>query len=176
MAEYVFDFTGGTLCLDFANTVSYRATSEPVEHLRRYEDWLAWARQAGIQAPVDAKNLERLARRHPDRAQATLERSLALRESLYAIFSAIAANHAPPPQALAALNRALPTAMARPRIVAGAAGYALQWHCEEDAPDAPLGPIVRSAVELLTSAVESYSSPGMRRRRMRMAVPGHQPE
>ena len=154
MAEYVFDFTGGTLCLDFANTVSNRATPDPVEHLQRYDDWLAWSRQAGLQAPGESKSLERLARRHPDRAQATLERALALRESLYAIFSAIAAKHAPPPEALAALNRALPAAMARPRIVAGTTSYTLQWHSEEDALDAPLGPIVRSTAELLTSAVE----------------------
>jgi predicted RNA-binding Zn ribbon-like protein len=151
MAEYAFDFSGGELCLDFTNTVSNRATTEPIEHLRRFEDWLAWWRQA---AHEDTKNLELLARRHPGRAQATLERVRALRESLYAIFSPIAANHAPPPQALAALNRALPAAMARPRVVAGPAGYTLQWHSGEDALDAPLGPILRSAVELLSSAAE----------------------
>src|SRR5258706_14489366 len=154
MTDYIFDCTGGKLCLDFANTVSNRATSEPIEHLRRYEDWLAWSRQAGIQQPADAKNLERLARRRPDRAQAALDRALAVRESLYTIFSAIAAKHAPPPQALAALNRALPGAMAFPRIVAGASGYALLWHADEDALDAPLGPLVRSAAELLTLAAE----------------------
>jgi predicted RNA-binding Zn ribbon-like protein len=148
MAEYTFDFSGGNLCLDFANTVSNRATAEPIEHLQRYEDWLAWWRQA---AHGDTKNLERLARRHPGRAQTTLERVLALRETLYSIFSAIAASHAPPPQALAALNRALPGAMARPKIVAGPSGYALQWHAGEEALDAPLGPIVRSAAELLSS-------------------------
>src|SRR5436190_22457758 len=102
MTDYIFDFTGGKLCLDFANTVSNRATPEPVEHLRRYEDWLAWSRQAGIQEPADAKNLERIARRRPDRAHRALEQALVVRESLYAIFSAIAAKHPPPPHALAA--------------------------------------------------------------------------
>jgi predicted RNA-binding Zn ribbon-like protein len=151
MAEYTFDFSGGNLCLDFTNTVSNRTTDEPIEHLRRYEDWLAWWRQA---AQGDTKILEKLARRHPERAQTTLERVLALRESLYAIFSAIAAQHDPPSQALAALNRALPGAMARPKIIAGPSGYTLQWHSGEDALDAPLGPIVRSAAELLASAAE----------------------
>jgi predicted RNA-binding Zn ribbon-like protein len=150
MADYSFDFTGGTLCLNFANTVSNRAASEPIEHLQRYEDWLVWSRQAGM----NVKNLERLARRHAQRAQATLERAIALRESLYAIFSAIAAGQAPPTQALAALNRALPAAMAHPRIVAEPSGYALQWQSGEDALDAPLGPIVRSAADLLSSAAE----------------------
>jgi predicted RNA-binding Zn ribbon-like protein len=154
MAEYTFDFSGGRLCLDFANTVSNRAAAEPIEHLQRYEDWLAWWRQAGKQAHGDTKNLERLSRRHSERARTTLERVRALRESLYAIFSAIAAQHHPPPQALAALNRALPAAMARPKIVAGPAGYSLQWHSGEDALDAPLGPIVRSAAELLSSAAD----------------------
>ncbi len=148
--SHVFDFTGGMLCLDFANTVSNRATSEPIEHLRRYEDWLAWARQAGI----ESKNLERLARRRPKLAQAALKRAVTLRESLYAIFSAIAAKHAPPPPALAALNRALPAAMAHPRIVTGPAGYELRWLAGERALDAPLGPIVRSAAELLSAAAD----------------------
>src|SRR5579862_375892 len=151
MAEYTFDFSGGKLCLDFTNTVSNRASAEPIEHLRRYADWLAWWRQAG---QGDTKSLERLARRHPDRAQTTLAGVLALRESLYVIFSAIAAQRDPPPQALAALNRALPAAMARPKIVAGASGYALQWQSDENALEAPLGPIVRSAAELLASAAD----------------------
>ncbi len=149
MAEYTFDFSGGMLCLDFSNTVSNRAGAKPIEHLQRYEDWLAWWRQAG---QGDTKILEKLARRHPGRARTTLERVLTLRESLYAIFAAIAAQREPPRQALAALNRALLGAMARPKIVAGPAGYSLEWHAGEDALDAPLGPIVRSAAELLTSA------------------------
>jgi predicted RNA-binding Zn ribbon-like protein len=154
MADYAFDFTGGKLCLNFANTVSNRATSQPIEHLRRYEDWLNWSRQAGIESPADVKTLERMARRHPQRAQEALERALGLRESLYAIFSAIAAQRTPPPQALAALNRALPAAMARPRIVAAVSGYALQWQSGADVLAALLEPIVRSAAELLASAAE----------------------
>jgi predicted RNA-binding Zn ribbon-like protein len=42
--------------------------------------------------------------------------------------------------------------MARPRIVAEASGYALQWQSDRDALDAPLAPILRSAAELLSSA------------------------
>ncbi len=142
MSEYTFDFSGGKLCLDFTNTVSKRAAAEPIEHLQRYEDWLAWWRQAGH---GDTRILEKLARQHRGRAQRTLERVRALRESLYAIFSAIAAHHDPPPQALAALNRALPGAMAHPKMVADQSGFALH---------APLGPIVRSAAELLASAAD----------------------
>ncbi|MBI2681519.1 MAG: ABATE domain-containing protein [Candidatus Solibacter usitatus] len=150
MAGYSFDFTGGSLCLNFVNTVSNRATSEPIEHLRRYEDWLAWSRQAGM----NVKSLERVARRQTQRAQAVLDRALRLRESLYAIFSAIAAQKTPPPQELAALNRVLPAAMAHPKILAAPSGFTLQWQSAEDALDAPLGPIVRSATELLSTAGE----------------------
>jgi predicted RNA-binding Zn ribbon-like protein len=34
---------GGALCLDFCNTVSWRLTPEPVEHLRSHADLLDWS-------------------------------------------------------------------------------------------------------------------------------------
>src|ERR687888_470126 len=45
--EYQFDLSGGLACLDFVNTISRTAPSER-EHLGRYQDLVAFARQAGI--------------------------------------------------------------------------------------------------------------------------------
>ena len=52
--EYVFDLSGGRLCLDFANTLDGRA-SEPRERLNTYADLVSWGRQAGSVSPSAAR-------------------------------------------------------------------------------------------------------------------------
>ncbi len=140
------------MCLDFANTVSNRSAGEPIERLTEYRDWLAWARQAGILTSSQAKKLETTARRQPDRAKSTLGDVRDLRESLYRLLSGIAAGRAAPAPSLESLNHALKDAFSRPRIVAEMGTFSLLWCVEDDRLDLALGPVVRSAAELLTSA------------------------
>ena len=45
--DYVFDFCGGQLAIDFTNTVGSRG-GEPEEHLQTFGDLLAWAEARGI--------------------------------------------------------------------------------------------------------------------------------
>ena len=52
-AGYQFDFSGGALCLDFANTLGDRPRSAE-EHLHEWRDLVAWAEQAGVLSAPEA--------------------------------------------------------------------------------------------------------------------------
>jgi predicted RNA-binding Zn ribbon-like protein len=122
----------GSLCLDFVNTVDPRKATPQEERLPDYAAVLDWARQAGIEgSPL-----------RPLVASRAHEEAIALRETLYAIFAAVARGGAPPADALRHLNDELAR---RPRKIAD--GFA--W--EPAAGDDVLAPIVWSAAELLTS-------------------------
>jgi predicted RNA-binding Zn ribbon-like protein len=80
-----------------------------------------------------------------------LERARELRETLYRIFGALAAEARPAEDDLARLNSELALTLARCRIEPEGAGFAWSWNEDSLALERPLWPIVRSAAELLTS-------------------------
>src|SRR5512146_1477272 len=89
-SRYLFELTGGRLCLDFANTLDERPTDHRRERLRDYADLLDWGVQAGALPRREAATLRAQATHRPREAAAALGRARTLRESLFAIFSAIA--------------------------------------------------------------------------------------
>jgi predicted RNA-binding Zn ribbon-like protein len=153
-ADYQFDLSGGRLCLDFANTIGWRGSDEPNEHLGSYGDVIAWAEQAGVVSPREARALLRRAAARPAEARRTLEDAIALREALYRVFAAIAAGRSPRGADLALVNAAVPRAFERSRLVASREGFTLAADVHDDDLAAPLTPVVRSAVDLLTSPSE----------------------
>jgi predicted RNA-binding Zn ribbon-like protein len=145
-----FELTGGALCLDLANTVDNRLT-EPKELLPSYASLLAWGRQAGVLDEASARALAREAASRPAAALAALRRAREAREAIYAVFSALAGGAPPPPSALAALNAALPGALARLRLRArDGAPFEWAWDDAGRPLDRVLWPALRSAAELLT--------------------------
>src|SRR5262245_31944333 len=150
-APYAFDLSGGRLALDFANTVSNRGSDAPEDHLRAYADFAAWAGQAGAAAASVARELTRRASAHPAAAREALARAVALREALYRMFAAAAARRKPRPADLALLNEWLPAAFARARLSPADGGFALAVDAAGDDLLSPLAPVVKSAVDLLTS-------------------------
>src|SRR5437763_2491424 len=149
--RYVYDLTGGRVCLDFANTVSYRGSENSPDHLRSYGDLIAFGDQTGIVSPAVARELAKQAAAHPAAARDALARALAVREALFRMFVAIAASRRPRPADLALLNDHVPAAFARGRLAAARDRFVLQV---EPAPDdllSLLAPIVKSAVDLLSA-------------------------
>lgn len=149
--EQEFDFSGGELCLDFANTLSDRTTDSPKDHLSRYADVVSWSRQAGLVTPSEAERLETEAKRRPKQSAQVLKRAVTLREALYSIFSAVARGRSPDDEAMATLNAALAKPMGFARIVQRKDGFEWDWSDEPQALDCMLWPVLRSASELLTS-------------------------
>ena len=146
-----FEFVGGELCLDFANTLS--GTREcPRERLKTYQDLLAWGRQAGILNDDDLSYLGRLAAEHPRKAAAALAEAVALREALFRIIGAVTGGSRPAERDLATLNAALPRALNHLRVAPRTSGCQWEWAGEEGAMDRMLWPIARSAADLLVSS------------------------
>ncbi len=145
-----FEFSGGKLCLDFANTVSNHTPDRPGERLTSYARLVSWGRLAGALTEEQAHRLLKEAARRPSDAASTLEWAIALREAIYRIFSAAAARRSPEPSDLAMLNAAL-KAMSMSQIIQANGGFVWTWKEDEEALDRMVWPVVRSAAELLTS-------------------------
>jgi predicted RNA-binding Zn ribbon-like protein len=146
-----FHLTGGRLCLDFANTRSWRPSPQPTERLRRFADVVRWGRLAGALAPAQATRLERVARARPAAASAALRRAVAVREAIYRVFSAVADGATPPAADLAALGRAFRQAVGRLEVVPEGARFELAWRGPAHALDEVLWPVLRSAMQLLAT-------------------------
>jgi len=147
-----FQFVGGELCLDFCNSVGGKRGAIARENLHRYEDFLGWSRQAGLLEKRPAEDLSRKASRRHREAASVLRRAIALREAIYRIFLALAEHHKPQPRDLARLNSELAATLGRLRVAPGpaGAGFAWEWANGRQPLDYPLGPIARSAADLLT--------------------------
>jgi len=141
---------GGVLCLDFANTLNGHGKTPAHEYLKNYRDAVLWSRKAGILPDRNAESLIREATRQPDRAATAFKRVIALRETLYRVFSAIAHGGSPKATDLSQLNEARAEALAHSQIVRTEDGFVLDW-ADRTALHRMLWPIAISAAELLTS-------------------------
>ncbi len=147
-----FAFNAGRLCLDFANTVRSRPSSDRLDLIATYSDLLGWARQATILTPGEAALLADTARQGVRAVAEALSQARALREAMYAVFSARAAGLPAPPTDLQTLNRAIGRAMAHGGLTP--AGPRFEWGWPDSAPglDRVSWWVARSAAELLTSS------------------------
>jgi predicted RNA-binding Zn ribbon-like protein len=145
-----FQFVSGALCLDFCNTMGGSRENIPREKLHSIEDFIAWSEQAGL---IDASEAERLRREAPDgHGPEVLTRATQLREALYRIFRAAGKGKSPLEDDLAILNAELEGSLGRLRVgkEKGEKGFKWQWGDTALRLENPLGPIARSAAELLT--------------------------
>ena len=143
---------GGNLALDLLNTRDAGAgDSWQNDVLRDYADVLAWARRVGLLDDAEVERLRREARRHPDTARAVFERTTATRDSLYEIFTAVAAGRHASEDAIAELRRDEAEALTHARLIPVDGGYAWSW--TTGARDGDLGrllwPIIHAALTLL---------------------------
>jgi len=141
---FVFDRTADHLALDFANTVNERHTPNPIERLTRYEDIVEFSRQTEMISSKKANAL--LARADRERAEAdrVYRMTLELRDALYSAFSAIVRGESPAKEDLRVLNEHV----AKMKLNSECS---LEYDCGEGL-DSPLGPIVRAALDLITTA------------------------
>ena len=146
-----FRFVGGDLSLDFCNTVGGKRGGIAREKLHSLDDFISWAEQRKLLAPDQAESLKLYTARDPSESTALLARAIELREAIFRIFFSAARDRKPAPDDMARLNAELSTSLCRLRI--GSAndgkGFAWQWADEQLEPEHLLGPIARSAAELL---------------------------
>ncbi len=145
------DWTSSRLCLDFANTADWHDSDDPEEKLGSYTNLVSWSREAHILTERQVRQLLDEAERRPEEAASTLEQAIALRETIFRIFSAVAEGTPVAELDLEALNAALSPALSRLRVTPSEKGYGWKWAAEGDELDRMLWLVARSAGELLTS-------------------------
>ena len=147
---------GGRLCLDFVNTVNGRLTNGPEDLLAEAGALVAWGQQLGLLEAAAAVRIGAAWRTTDAVAAARLAQAVALRETLYAVFAAIATGGVPARADLDTLSDAYRAALASARLVAAGDGGPWRWEPHRAAAEpADLGwlvwPVTRSAIDLLTS-------------------------
>jgi len=142
---------GGELCLNFANTVEYRASDRTHEFLKDYSDLVLWSWHVDILTDEQAEHLLQEVRQRQEEADDVFEQAIALRETIYKVFTAIIGGYPPDSASLETLNALLAKALARLRIVSTGRDFIWDWASNDKTLDQVLWPIVRSAAELLTS-------------------------
>ena len=149
--DHEIELSGGALALDFANTVGGTHVSPTHDHLRSYGDIAQFAVLAGALTPSVAKRLAQRAERDPSRAEAVYELGIALRESIWAVFSALASGESPRDADLALIGDAAASGAARARLVYDRDGVGWSLPSDGDDLERPLWEFARSAADLLTS-------------------------
>ncbi|HET7206912.1 MAG TPA: ABATE domain-containing protein [Terriglobales bacterium] len=140
-----YDFVGGSLALDFTNTVHSHGTADPEDDLKSVTNLVEWAVQARVLQDRDARHARRVREN-----KVWFRRALTLRELLYDIFSCAAQRKRPNREALKEFEGLYRNAARDAEFQLGADHYRLTWPAT-DPLQCVVQEIIRSAAELLTS-------------------------
>ena len=143
-----FEYVAGNLALDFANLVHNHGSKDPEDDLKTLDDLIGWSRQAGL---LSDRQCSLLGKRKSGQVRADFERAVALRESVYGVFSRIALGQSVRPEALQLLNRHFREAMAEASLQNAGKRFEVTWDDRGASLQRVWGEITRSAVSLLTS-------------------------
>jgi predicted RNA-binding Zn ribbon-like protein len=150
-AKSRFEFSGGNLCLDFANTVNNRLSERRKDLLASYGDLLHWGQEAGVVSLKSAERLRRLAEEAPGHAKSALRSATQTREAIYTLFAAVVERRGVPGAALGTLNTALQQASEHAQIIQKNRHFSWEWALPEESLESVVWPVARAAAELLTS-------------------------
>ncbi len=142
-------FDGGVLCFDFVNTIRSRKVDKVHNYLATYADFITLCRRVQILPESTLNQLGQYGEQNPAAASAALEIILAVRENLYQLFSAIAAEAIPAAAVVAAFNQNLSRALSGVFLSWQGSDYALQQEVSENELDGPLKLILYSAYQTL---------------------------
>jgi predicted RNA-binding Zn ribbon-like protein len=149
-ADHDFEFVGGSVALDFANTLGGMHTAPTHEHLVEYADLVEFGRRAGAISPSQGRRLVDEADRQPARAAAVLRRAISLREAIWRVFDAFAKNGRAEPIDLATIHEEELAALRHARFQQSASDVDYVWS-DDLLLDRPLWAIARSAADLRRS-------------------------
>lgn len=166
----VLPLVGGAPAFDLTNTSSGRGGPHWLEHLQTAQNVVDWARHARILTDRDAARLRRRLLTDRRLGAALLDGVRGLRELVHVIAVAIAtaakaadkpkaAQAADKPKAAQAADKPMrelvrihAECLGRAHLVASGATFAWMWDPAEHPREAVLGPIVLSALSVLTGA------------------------
>jgi predicted RNA-binding Zn ribbon-like protein len=147
------DFMGGNAALNLIDTVGGeldRPVAPEDDFLRTYDDLVELGLKTETLSEAAARRLRRAAGSHPRKAEAAWRRAVEVRAVLDSVFRPVAEGEPPPARALDELRELAAEAIARGRLLEGEDGR-FPWSWEGVAElDAPIWPLVHSALELVT--------------------------
>ena len=149
-ADHDLEFVGGSVALDFANTLGGMHTAPTHEHVATYSDLVEFGRSAGTIPPSLARRLIDEAGRQTGRAAVVLRRAIALRETIWRVFDAFANGARADAADLATIHEEELAALRHARFEQRGSGVDYEWS-DELLLDRPLWSIARSAADLLRS-------------------------
>jgi predicted RNA-binding Zn ribbon-like protein len=147
--DYTFDFCGNHLAIDFTNTVGDRGV-EPSDHFNTFGDIVAWAEARDVISRSTAAALRQKANIDPDGAKRAWRSALAFREALYNVLAAASSGRRARASDLSVVNEQVAETFSGAALAPAGERFSLQTHAEEWL-DPALRPVVRAAVDLLTS-------------------------
>jgi predicted RNA-binding Zn ribbon-like protein len=148
----VLPLVGGALAFDLTNTSSGRGGPRWLEHLQTAQNIVDWARHAKILTGRDAARLHRLVAANRRLAGRLLDRMIELREVVHSVGVEIAATARARRKHMNELVRIHAECLARARLVPSASTFVWVWDPADSPVEAILGPIVLSALSVLTGA------------------------
>ncbi len=139
------------LCLDFTNTADEHLSMPTNELLTSYTRLVEWSVFSKSISDEQGEVLLSLARQHPDKSDEALRFAINVRETLFRVLAAAAANRQPDTVDMQAFNEILAKAMSHLRMIPAQANFS--WTCALDENDLEtmIWPVVWSAAELMTS-------------------------
>jgi predicted RNA-binding Zn ribbon-like protein len=146
----VLPLVGGALAFDLTNTSSGRGGPRWLEHLQSAGNVVDWARHAKILTARDTGRLHRLVAADRRLAARLFDGMIGLREVIHSVGVEIAATARARRKHMDQLVRIHAECLARARLVPSASTFVWVWDPADSPVEAVLGPIVLSALSVLT--------------------------
>jgi predicted RNA-binding Zn ribbon-like protein len=148
----VLPLVGGALAFDLTNTSSGRGGPKWLEHLQTAADVVDWARHAKILTARDASKLHQSIAADRRLAARLLSGMLELRELIHAVGVGMAATARAPPKHMDALVRIHAACLSAAHLIPTASTFVWVWAAVDSPVEAILGPVVLSALSVLTGS------------------------
>jgi predicted RNA-binding Zn ribbon-like protein len=146
------ELDGGSLCLDFVNSVRSRFENPLYEFITSPGDWLRWIHRVQLFNDVEEDRLKKYVSKNQGQAANQLKRIISVRELLYRIFWKLAQEEIPSKKDLAHFNKELSLSLRYLKI-----GFTNELKVTENWDDKSfnllytLYPLLKSAYDLLIS-------------------------
>jgi len=105
------ELDGGSLCLNFVNTVRSRFEHPLYEFIVSPDDWLRWSRRIKLLNDLEMERIERYASMNPVKAASEMKEIIGTREALYGIFHRLVNKETPVSQHVTLFNKELSHAL-----------------------------------------------------------------
>ncbi|HNR41055.1 MAG TPA: CGNR zinc finger domain-containing protein [Bacteroidales bacterium] len=151
------ELDGGTLCLNFVNSVKNRFEKPVYEFIKTPDDWILWSHRTQICSELTKQRLSKYVSENKEKALKELKRIIEVREVLYGIFRNIALKKSPLTEDIRIFNSELSFSFGFLNIEIGDNLETIPiWNYKETDLLYSLLPIMKSAYELLTTDLKEH--------------------